>query len=89
MPRALSGDACGVWLHRMKRPEGTAVNYVPALDGVRAVAIAGVLIYHVWPAALPGGYVGVDVFFVLSGYLITGLLLRALAPGGCGGCCPT
>ena len=46
------------------------------IQGLRAVAVLLVLIFHVWPTALPGGYVGVDVFFVISGYLITGLLLR-------------
>ncbi|PJJ58003.1 peptidoglycan/LPS O-acetylase OafA/YrhL [Mumia flava] len=47
----------------------------PGLDGVRAVAVLLVVAYHVAPAALPGGYAGVDVFFVLSGFLITTLLL--------------
>lgn len=46
------------------------------IQGLRAIAVLAVLIYHLWPAALPGGYVGVDVFFVISGYLITDLLLR-------------
>lgn len=46
------------------------------LDGLRAIAVTTVLIYHLWPAVLPGGMVGVDVFFVISGYLITALLLR-------------
>ena len=46
------------------------------IQGMRAVAVLAVLIYHIWPTLLPGGYVGVDVFFVISGYLITGLLVR-------------
>ena len=46
----------------------------PALDGVRAVAVAAVVAYHL--DALQGGFVGVDVFFVMSGYLITTLLMR-------------
>jgi peptidoglycan/LPS O-acetylase OafA/YrhL len=50
-------------------------GYRPFLDGLRAVAILGVLVYHLNRAWLPGGYLGVDVFFVLSGYLITMLLL--------------
>src|SRR5690606_9751593 len=46
------------------------------IQGLRAVAVAGVVVYHLWPAALPGGYVGVDVFLVISGFLITSHLLR-------------
>jgi len=49
---------------------------------MRAIAVGAVLVYHVWPAWLPGGYVGVDVFFVISGYLITGLLVRELEGTG-------
>ena len=48
----------------------------PALDGVRALAVAAVVVYHARPGWLPGGFLGVDVFFVLSGFLITSLLLR-------------
>ncbi|WP_460999315.1 acyltransferase family protein, partial [Streptomonospora sediminis] len=46
------------------------------MQGLRAVAVALVLVYHVDHDLLPGGYVGVDVFFVISGFLITSLLLR-------------
>src|SRR5262245_33335319 len=46
------------------------------IQGLRAVAVLLVLVFHIWPSALPGGYVGVDVFFVISGYLITNLLLK-------------
>lgn len=48
----------------------------PEIQALRAVAIGCVVAYHFWPAALPAGFVGVDVFFVVSGFLITGLLLR-------------
>lgn len=48
----------------------------PEIQALRAVAIGCVVLYHFWPAALPAGFVGVDVFFVVSGFLITGLLLR-------------
>ena len=48
--------------------------YLPALDGLRALAIIAVLLYHAEPAWLPGGFLGVDLFFVISAYLITALL---------------
>ncbi len=56
----------------------TDPSYRPALDGLRAVAVGTVLVFHFSPAALPGGFVGVDVFYVLSGYLITRLLADEL-----------
>ncbi|MBB2969080.1 acyltransferase family protein [Leifsonia aquatica] len=46
------------------------------LDGLRAFAVAVVMIYHLFPGVLPGGFIGVDVFFVISGFLITSLLVR-------------
>ncbi len=49
--------------------------YAPGLDGVRALAVTAVVLYHARVSWLPGGFLGVDVFFVLSGYLITSLLL--------------
>jgi peptidoglycan/LPS O-acetylase OafA/YrhL len=57
-------------------------GHVAALDGLRAVAVLSVVIHHAWGAALPGGWVGVDVFFVLSGYLITSLLVAEHARTG-------
>ncbi|MDB5068855.1 MAG: oatA [Chloroflexi bacterium] len=51
------------------------LDHRPALDGLRGVAVLLVLIFHCWPELAPGGLVGVDIFFVLSGYLITTLLL--------------
>lgn len=48
--------------------------YRPGLDGMRAFAVAAVVAYHLAPGVFPGGFLGVDVFFVISGYLITGLL---------------
>ncbi|MGV3660178.1 MAG: acyltransferase family protein [Prosthecobacter sp.] len=55
--------------------------YIASLDGIRALAILAVLIFHVSPASLRGGFTGVDVFFVLSGFLITSILLRDLQKG--------
>lgn len=48
----------------------------PALDGIRAIAVTAVVVYHTDDNLLPGGFIGVDLFFVLSGYLITTLLLQ-------------
>lgn len=53
----------------------------PDIDGLRALAVLAVLGYHAFPQWVPGGFVGVDVFFVISGYLISGLILRDLALG--------
>ena len=50
-------------------------RYWPGLDGMRALAVAAVVIYHMEPTWLPGGFFGVDIFFVISGYLITSLLV--------------
>ncbi len=56
------------------RPERFA--YQPALDGVRALAVSVVLLFHADVPGFGGGYVGVSVFFTLSGFLITSLLIR-------------
>src|SRR3954453_1708292 len=52
------------------------------IQALRALAVALVLVYHLWPVVLPGGFVGVDVFFAISGFLITSLLLREAERGG-------
>src|SRR3954454_1104661 len=54
----------------------------PEIQALRAVAVALVVGWHLWPDAVPGGFVGVDVFFVISGFLITTLLLRELRETG-------
>jgi peptidoglycan/LPS O-acetylase OafA/YrhL len=61
--------------------EGGASAYRPAIDGLRAIAVIPVVLYHLSPRLVPGGFVGVDIFFVISGYLITGILLRDLRSG--------
>ncbi|MEZ0447914.1 acyltransferase family protein [Cellulomonas sp. ICMP 17802] len=57
-------------------------GYSPALDGLRALAVLAVLAYHSLGELFPGGHVGVDVFFVLSGFLITGILMREVERTG-------
>ncbi|CAN5733801.1 SGNH hydrolase domain-containing protein [soil metagenome] len=64
---------------RLKPPKE---GFRPDVEGLRAVAVGAVLLYHAGMPFAPGGYVGVDVFFVISGYLITGLLLRELEKTG-------
>ena len=59
----------------------SAHNYRPEIDGLRAVAIIPVVVFHFFPSHFPNGFLGVDVFFVISGYLITGILLRSLDNG--------
>jgi peptidoglycan/LPS O-acetylase OafA/YrhL len=62
--------------------EASRLAYLPSLDGVRALAVAGVIVYHLNLGFLPGGFLGVDLFFVLSGFLITTLLMREHARTG-------
>lgn len=58
-----------------------AIEYRPEIDGLRAVAIVPVILFHLGAGWLPGGYLGVDVFFVISGFLITSILLREMTAG--------
>ncbi len=58
------------------------IRYIPAIDGLRAVAVVAVMLYHLGFAWIPGGFLGVDLFFVISGYVITRLLLDSIARSG-------
>jgi peptidoglycan/LPS O-acetylase OafA/YrhL len=58
--------------------------YRPHIDGLRGLSIALVLAFHLFPTLAPGGFVGVDVFFVISGFLITSLLIRSASEAGTG-----
>jgi peptidoglycan/LPS O-acetylase OafA/YrhL len=51
---------------------------IDAVDGLRAIAVLPVILFHLNPSWLPGGYLGVDIFFVISGYLITGIIVREI-----------
>ena len=56
------------------------LKYLPHVDGLRAFAVLPVVLFHLGVTAIPGGFVGVDTFFVISGYLITGILWREMDP---------
>jgi peptidoglycan/LPS O-acetylase OafA/YrhL len=58
------------------------IQYIPAIDGLRAVAVIAVMFYHLGFTWIPGGFLGVDLFFVISGYVITRLLLDSIEQSG-------
>jgi peptidoglycan/LPS O-acetylase OafA/YrhL len=64
----------------MTAPKG--IRYIPAIDGLRALAVIAVLLYHLGFGWIPGGFLGVDLFFVISGYVITRLLLDSIQRSG-------
>lgn len=57
-------------------------RFIPHVQGLRAIAVLCVVLYHFWPGRVTGGYIGVDIFFVISGYLITSHLMRELTATG-------
>ncbi len=71
--RTRDADTAGTGHRRPKRHD---------IQALRALAIGGVLVNHLLPSSLTGGYLGVDVFFVISGFLITGIIARGISAGG-------
>jgi peptidoglycan/LPS O-acetylase OafA/YrhL len=67
---------------RISRPRDSRFPYLPGIDALRALAVLAVFFYHARVPWMPGGFLGVDLFFVISGYLITSLLLREFRGGG-------
>ncbi len=66
----------------VKKTRHARLRQVKGLDGLRGLAVIAVVLYHFFPSLLPGGYLGVDLFFVLSGFLITSLLVREFRTSG-------
>lgn len=79
MNKCLSENFCSPSLHQA----GNAAHgtYFPHIDGLRTFAVLAVVLYHLQEWICPGGYTGVDIFFVISGYLIGSGLVRSLKAG--------
>jgi peptidoglycan/LPS O-acetylase OafA/YrhL len=84
LPAPAAADAARPAPDRAESPLSQSNRSAPRRDiqGLRTVAVGLVIIYHIWPQVLPGGFVGVDVFFVISGFLIVGSLVREVEATG-------
>jgi peptidoglycan/LPS O-acetylase OafA/YrhL len=82
--RTSEAEPAGGQIAEKPRPgaENHERGFRPDIQGLRAIAVSLVVFYHLYPSVLPGGYAGVDVFFVISGYLITGQLWRGCQKSG-------
>lgn len=67
---------------QQKEPAHSPTEYRPDIDGLRAIAVGIVVIFHAWPESFTGGFIGVDVFFVISGYFISQILIKENLKGG-------
>jgi len=66
---------------RPRSPSHASADFRKDIDGLRAIAVLPVVLFHAGIPGFSGGFIGVDVFFVISGFLITGILLRSINEG--------
>lgn len=73
---AYSAEANALLARPVRRSSEASLDFRADIEGLRGISVAAVVLFHAFPALLPGGFIGVDVFFVISGFLITRILLR-------------